>query len=65
MWFLRDETILDKGVRESNIIKICKENNIHIGYFFCKSKYMGLGIHDKDYALLMTKIDEFKLNKTK
>ena len=63
MWFLRDETILDKGVRESNVIKICKENNIHIGYFFCEQKFMGLGIHDEAYSLLITKIDEYKSNK--
>jgi len=54
MWFLNDMTIKSKERSETEIISICKDNDIKVGNGWCKNKWLGRVISDLDYTKLMS-----------
>ena len=53
MWFLNDITIKEKGRSESEILSICKDNDIKVSNGWHKRKWLGRIISDIDYPKLM------------
>jgi hypothetical protein len=53
MWFINDTTIKKSGCSESEIVSICKDNNIRVGNACHKGKYLGRVISDVDYPILI------------
>ena len=58
MWFINDVTIRELEPIESKVFKICSDNNIKVGNAWCKNKYLGRIISDKDYSKLMKVLEK-------